>query len=154
MSWYHCLQENWPTQGLHRGFGLSRGTRRTVQPSAGTSKGWKTQAITLVLSFRLAGVPGLWKRRSSLPVWVPIQMEKMIKTSFLSHQLWISTCSGNFGEYWVAAVAIISILSTVSGFSPPKSPIAPAAETKTISFISWRHVWFWWRLRGAMRKSY
>lgn len=34
---------------------------RTVQPSAGTSKGWKTQAITLVLSFRLAGVPGLWK---------------------------------------------------------------------------------------------
>lgn len=43
-----------------------RGIRRTVQPSAGTSKGWKTQAITLVLSFRLASVPGLWKPRSSL----------------------------------------------------------------------------------------
>lgn len=33
-------------------------TRRTIQSTAGTSKGWKTQAITLVLSFlfRLASV--------------------------------------------------------------------------------------------------
>lgn len=38
----------------------------TVQPSAGTSKGRKAQAIPLVLNFRLAGVPGLWEPRSSL----------------------------------------------------------------------------------------
>lgn len=34
------------------------------------------------------------------------------------------------------------ILSTVSGFSPPKSPVAPAAETKNIAFFSQGHVWF------------
>jgi hypothetical protein len=56
----------------------------------------------------------------------------MAKTSFLSHQLLISTCSGTFEEYWIAAVAIV-ILSTVSGFLAPKSPIAQATETKYIA---------------------
>lgn len=41
---------------LPRGFAVALacpgGARRTVWPSAGTSKGWNTQAITLGLSFR------------------------------------------------------------------------------------------------------
>lgn len=65
MSWYHCTEENWP-KGLQSSLACPRGTRRIVQPSAGTSKGWKTQAITLVLSFRLADVPGLRKPKSGL----------------------------------------------------------------------------------------
>lgn len=49
--------------GLRKAFIITlacpTGTRSTVQPSAGTSKGLKTHAITLVLSFRHAGVPVL-----------------------------------------------------------------------------------------------
>lgn len=112
-----------------------RGTRRTVQPSAGTCKGWKTQAITLVLSVRLAGVPGHWKPRSSLSIWAPVQMEKIMKT-FLSHQLWISTCSGNFRLLGRRSSDYLFILSPVSGFLPPKSPIAPVAKTENTALIS------------------
>lgn len=54
MSWCHCTVENWPTRGLQSSLACPRGSRRTVQSSAGTSKGWKPRAITLVLSFRLA----------------------------------------------------------------------------------------------------
>lgn len=48
-----------------------RWIRRILQPNAGTSKGWKTKAITLVLSFRLslASVPGFRKPMSDLSVW-------------------------------------------------------------------------------------
>lgn len=38
-----------------------------------------------------------------------------------------------------AEIVIIFILSTVSGYSPPKSPIAPAAETKILLSLSGAH---------------
>lgn len=56
----------------------TRWNRKLLQPSAGTSKGWKTKAISLVLSFRLANVPDLRKPRSGLFVWALNQYDKNI----------------------------------------------------------------------------
>lgn len=66
------------------------GARTTAWPSAGTSKGWNTQAITLGLSFRrlvtrASESQGLVGRS----VRAPVQMEKVITTWLLSHQLWL-----------------------------------------------------------------
>lgn len=64
------------------------GTGSFFSPAlAGTSKGWKTKAISLVLSFRLANVPGLRKPRSGLSVWALNQYDK--KHHFLITSFWV-----------------------------------------------------------------
>lgn len=72
----------WRRTGLPKDFTVAlacpRWIRRILQPNAGTSKGWKTKAITLVLSFRFVSVPGLRTPRSDLSVWALNQYGKNI----------------------------------------------------------------------------
>lgn len=64
MSCYPCLEETWPTEGLCGGSGL-RGTRDS-SAQCWHFQGQEDTCHNLVLSVRLAGVPGLGEPRSRL----------------------------------------------------------------------------------------